>query len=40
MKFLSLFPEDISRTDSRRTEPSSRSTLLDEQSNPYKLLHL
>src|SRR5690554_2678244 len=31
---------DRDRTVSRRSEPSSRTTLMDEQSNPWKLLHL
>ncbi len=28
------------RTVSRRTEPSSRETLMDEQPNPWRLVHL
>lgn len=32
--------EDISRAVSRRSELKSRDFLLDEQSNPWKLLHL
>ena len=31
---------DRDRTVSRRSEPSSRATLKDEQSYPWKLLHL
>ena len=30
--------EDRDRTVSRRSEPSSRTTLIDEQSNPWDLL--
>ena len=30
---------DRDRTVSRRSEPSSRTTLMDEQSNPWELLH-
>jgi len=37
--FLLYFPtEDRDRTDSRRTEPNSRSTLIGEQPNPSYLL--
>jgi hypothetical protein len=36
---LLFFPtEDRDRTDSRRTEPNSRSTLIGEQPNPSYLL--
>ena len=31
---------DRDRTVSRRSEPSSRTTLIGEQPNPWKLLHL
>ena len=31
---------DRDRTVSRRSEPSSRATLMGEQPNPWKLLHL
>ena len=31
---------DKDRTVSRRSEPSSRATLMGEQPNPWKLLHL
>ena len=38
---LFLFPsEDRIYTDSRRIKPNSRSSLLSEQLNPSKLLHL
>ena len=37
--FKSLTPtEDRDRTVSRRSEPSSRTALIDEQSNPWDLL--
>jgi hypothetical protein len=36
-KFLTP-TEDRDRTVSRRSEPSSRTTLIDEQSNPWDLL--
>lgn len=35
------FPsEDRDHTDSRRIEPNSRTSLISEQLNPSKLLHL
>ena len=37
LKFLAP-TEDRDRTVSRRSEPSSRTTLIDEQSNPWDLL--
>jgi hypothetical protein len=36
---LSVPLEDRDYTDSRRIEPNSRTTLIDEQSNPSQLLH-
>ena len=32
--------EDKDRTVLRRSEPSSRTTLIGEQPNPWKILHL
>jgi len=37
-QFLSL-KTDRDQTASRRSEPSSCNILIDEQSNPWKLLH-
>lgn len=34
-KIMKTVPADRNHTDSRRIEPSSRSALLDEQSNPW-----
>ena len=39
LKFLAP-TTDRDRTVSRRSEPSSRATLMGEQPNPWKLLHL
>src|SRR3989338_1068309 len=38
LKFLRL-QQIGDRTVSRRSEPSSRAALMDEQSNPWELLH-
>ena len=38
-KFLTIMP-DINRTVSRRSEPSSRTTLTGEQPDPWKVLPL
>ena len=38
-KSLARIP-DMDRTVSRRSEPSSRATLMGEQPNPWKRLHL
>ena len=35
---ISSLVEDSSRTVSRRSEPSSRSALIDEQANPWEVL--
>ena len=36
--FTNFPPEDRDHTDSRRIKPNSRTLLMDEQSNPSKLL--
>ena len=39
VSYLLFFPaQDRDYTDSRRIEPNSRTTLIDEQSNPSHLL--
>jgi len=38
--YVLLAVPDRNQTDSHRSEPISRSTLLDEQSNPWKHMHL
>ena len=43
IKKLQLFyinTKDKNQTASQRSKPSSRSVLIDEQSNPWKRLHL
>jgi len=37
---VSIIVVDISRTVLRRSELKSRTVLMDEQSNPWKRLHL
>ena len=39
LKIRTVVP-DRDQPDSRRFEPSSRATLMGEQPNPWKLLHL
>lgn len=40
ISFWLTFPlEDKNDTDSRRIEPNSRTTLIDEQSNPSQIVH-
>ena len=40
-QFLFFFytTEDRDQTVSRRSKPSSRTTLIDEQSNPWEIIH-
>lgn len=37
--YLNIFIEDRIQTASRRSKPNSCNILIDEQSNPWKLLH-